>query len=263
MNNCPHPSFSLSQRKSPGKHAQETQPGAVSAGTVKIMIPDRALTLGLLQDLPASSSRGVCLWARKRLSDSSELSRALPQCRSCPYTSSCQHSQSKFTYECQWAAREGGRCRLDVLWYMRCEAWGPVCALRATGDRRECWRENFQKSHWNCSVVWSLDCCLDKYLPVRCDGNNQVKHCVWRNRESFPSTALSHGVSYIVCSVGLPSIWITFPALRDHVSSSGNTLPELNRKRSDNIHPQLCFFQMHRSVLNKSDQIQVCYFVNI
>ena len=80
--------------------------GAVSAGTWKIMIPGHALTLGLLQDLPAFGSRGVCLWAHERLSDSSELSRALPWCSSCAIASAPSQNSRMNAGEPRW--REGG-----------------------------------------------------------------------------------------------------------------------------------------------------------
>lgn len=49
----------------------------------------------------------------------------------------------------------------------------------------ECCRENLQKSHWKRSVVWFLDCCLDKYLLVCCDGADHVKQLHLGERGEF------------------------------------------------------------------------------
>lgn len=58
-------------------------------------------------------------------------------------------------------------------------------AARATWELRECCRESFQESHWNCSGVWFLDCCPNKYLLVWCDGDSRVKQLRLEERGEF------------------------------------------------------------------------------
>lgn len=182
MSNCPTSSFSILQESLLANVRRKLNWGWVSAGTGKIMIPGLCSNTGtfllpLLQRNAVVSGlvRG-CPSARS----SAELSRALPfpvELPELPTKASNEH----------WGAGQGGhRLEVFVMW-----PWGSGCALGAAGDRGECWRESFQKSQQNCSVVQVLNCSLHKFLSVWWDGIGKVKHCVW---EGFLSTA-SHGVS--------------------------------------------------------------------
>lgn len=186
-------SFSILQESLLANVHRKLNWGLVSAGTGKKMIPSLCSNTGIAVTflMPPAPKECKRLWAHERLSQFWELSRALPRCRSCPSPWNCQHSPPRSTNEHWWAGEEGRRLDVFVMW-----TWGPVRALGAAGDRGECWRESFQKSLGNCSVVQFLNCSLDKFLPVWWDGIDQVKHRVW---ESFLSTAPSHGISYTLC----------------------------------------------------------------
>lgn len=161
----------------------------VNARTQKLIISGCALTAEWLQHPPAPRCRGVqasvgsreppavCPTLQARLL----LPALLPSLHVCMLWSALRRGcgrRSGLVVRMEEGARAGCGMR-------EAEREALLRAARAAWELRECCRESFQESHWNCSGVWFLDCCPNKYLLVWCDGDSRVKQLRSEERGEF------------------------------------------------------------------------------